>query len=60
MKPYLWTMLVLHGLCTLGRLLWIAQGRLPNRTMGATAFDAVAGALFCAWSAYLLMEVAYG
>lgn len=60
MKAYLWTMLVLHGLCTLGRLLWIAQGALPRRTMGATAFDAVTGALFCAWSAFLLIEVANG
>ena len=60
MKSYLWTILVLEALSVIGRLTWIARGRMPERTVGMTAIDAVVGTLFCAWTAYLLLEVAHG
>ncbi|WP_370682241.1 hypothetical protein [Comamonas sp. GB3 AK4-5] len=59
MNAFLWTFLILESLSVAGRLMWLATGRFPKRTPAQAAVDSVAGALFCAWAACLLMELSH-
>lgn len=62
MRAYLWTLLVLLALESLGRALWIARDEYPRRTRGATVADLIAGLVLAGWAAHLLMagEASHG
>ncbi len=62
MTAFLWTVLILLALESLGKALWIAKGDFPRRTAGATVADLILGVLLACWAAYLLsgLEACHG
>ena len=59
MKLFLWFLIVVIALETVGRLLWLVKDSvLPTRTKKEVAVDLFFGAVVIAWAAYLLGNAA--
>lgn len=54
MKAFLWTVLFLCAIESLGKASWIAKSHYPERTPGQTVFDLVVGILLAVWAAWCL------
>lgn len=57
MTTFLWAMIVLCGLGVVGKLLWLATGRLPPRTPFQEAADVAFNAAVVVWAAVLLARL---
>lgn len=55
MTAFLWTLIVLLALTSIGKLVMLATGNLKPRTPGAEAFDVACNAALLVWAAVLLV-----
>jgi hypothetical protein len=56
MEVFLWAMLALLGVSTLGKLIWLATGVFPPRKAGQEAVDVVIHFAVMAWAVALLVK----
>lgn len=56
MKWFLWTLIALLALSSIGKLVMLAKGDMPRRTPIAEAFDVACNAALLVWAAVLLAD----
>ena len=54
MTAFLWTMIVLMALMVIGKLIWLAEGKIPERNPKHLAVDIVLDAALIVWASILL------
>jgi hypothetical protein len=58
MRIYVWTVVSLFALVTLGKLVMLGLGETPPRTQGFEALDVFLGAVMIAWGTAVLANAA--
>jgi hypothetical protein len=56
MGLFLWVLIALLALASIGKLIWLAKGDLPRRNPRQEACDVFINAALIAWAVYLLAK----
>jgi hypothetical protein len=54
MRAFIWVIVALLSVETLGKLYWLAQHSFPQRTPGIVAWDCVVGIALLVWAVWVL------
>jgi hypothetical protein len=54
MRIFIWVIVVILALETVGKLTWLAQQKFPVRTPGVIAADCVVGVVLLCWAIWVL------
>lgn len=55
METYIWTLVVVMSLEAAGKMFYLSQGRLPERTLGVFVFDLFIGVCLAVWGIVVLL-----